>query len=212
MKPLTRWLPAGVLALGAVFTVGARLQRDLPLRRPLADVVPRALHGAVGHDVTISDAELVVAGATAYLMRQYAPPDTTRPGFSVYVGYYDSQTQGRTIHSPKNCFPGSGWEALASTTAAVPTAAGPVRANRYLLQKGSERALVLYWYQGRGRVAASEYRVKWDLLRDAALRGRSDEALVRIVVPVSGREAVALETALAVASALIPALEEALPE
>ena len=41
-----------------------------------------------------------------------------------------------------------------------------------------------YWYQGRGRVAHNEYLVKWDLLRDAALERRTDEALVRLVVPV----------------------------
>jgi hypothetical protein len=33
-------------------------------------------------------------------------------------------------------------------------------------------------------VAYSEYRVKWDLLRDAATRGRTEEALVRVMVPI----------------------------
>jgi hypothetical protein len=69
---------------------------------------------------------------------------------------------------------------------------------------------VLYWYQGRGRGASNEYRVKWDLLRDAALRRRSDEALVRVVVPVrSGEDAAAL--AVRVAETLAPAVAEALP-
>jgi hypothetical protein len=53
-----------------------------------------------------------------------------------------------------------------------------------MLANQSARALVYYWYQGRGRTEASEYRVKWNLLRDAALRGRTEEALVRIVVPI----------------------------
>jgi hypothetical protein len=44
--------------------------------------------------------------------------------------------------------------------------------------------MVYYWYQGRGRVEANEYRVKWNLLRDAAMHGRTEEALVRIVVPI----------------------------
>ena len=44
-----------------------------------------------------------------------------------------------------------------------------------------------YWYQGRGRVVASEYAVKWNLLRDAALLGHTEEALVRVQVPVSER-------------------------
>ena len=44
-----------------------------------------------------------------------------------------------------------------------------------------------YWYQGRGRVAANEYAVKWQLLRDAARYGRTEEALVRVVVPLAPR-------------------------
>jgi EpsI family protein len=57
--------------------------------------------------------------------------------------------------------------------------------NRYELANKDVRALVYYWYQGRGRVASSEYAVKWDLLRDAALTGRTEEALVRIVIPLN---------------------------
>jgi EpsI family protein len=56
--------------------------------------------------------------------------------------------------------------------------------NRYVLKNGAARAVVYYWYQGRGRVVASEYAVKWNLLRDAALAGHTEEALVRVVVPV----------------------------
>jgi EpsI family protein len=87
-----------------------------------------------------------------------------------------------------------------------------VRVNRYLLQKGAAQALVLYWYQGRGRVEHNEYVLKWDLLRDAALRQRSDEALVRVVVPLAGNEAAALDLARQAAQALIPAVDAALPE
>ena len=85
--------------------------------------------------------------------------------------------------------------------------------NRYLLSNAGERALVYYWYQGRGRVASNEYRVKWDLLRDSALRGRSEEALVRIVVPISPRMPIerADSVAGAAAVALVPAVFEALP-
>ena len=83
--------------------------------------------------------------------------------------------------------------------------------NRYLLQNEDVRALVLYWYQGRGRVQANEYLVKWDLLRDAVLRQRSDEALVRIVVPLSGSEEDSFRLARSVAETLVPALDQALP-
>jgi EpsI family protein len=88
---------------------------------------------------------------------------------------------------------------------------GPVRVNRYLLKNKQEQALVLYWYQGRGRVEANEYLVKWDLLRDAALRRRTEEALVRVVVPLTSTEAHAYELASAIAARLLPAVQQALP-
>ncbi len=206
-----QWAPAAVLVIGALLaTVGVKAQRVLPLRAPLDVTVPSEVLGLKGHDYEVPAAELKVAGVTSYLYRSFG--DTSdAASFSLYVGYYDQQMQGQTIHSPKNCLPGAGWEALTSTLATVPTDQGAVVVNRYLIQNGQRRALVLYWYQGRGRVAANEYLVKWNLLRDAAIRRRSDEALVRIVVPVKTTEDEAVATATAAARSLVPAIYTALP-
>jgi EpsI family protein len=207
-----RWAPAALLGAGALFTVGVDTQRTMALREPLGATVPARIAGFQATDLTLTDDERRAAGVTDYLVRSYgggAPADSA--AFSVYVGYYDRQTQGRTIHSPKNCLPGSGWEALASEAVRIQTTAGAVVVNRYLIRKGSQRALVLYWYQGRGRVASNEYRVKWNLLRDAALRRRTEEALVRIVVPVADREEPAFDLGARAVQALIPAVARALP-
>lgn len=213
MNAWLKWSPALIMGIGGLFTVGIDTQRSLPLRAPLDSVVPVEIDGFTAEDVRISDAELEVAGVTDYLMRNYLPAgqNTSAAGFSLYVGYYDRQVQGKTIHSPKNCLPGAGWEALTSQMATISTAAGPVTVNRYLLQNGDRQALVLYWYQGRGRVQANEYLVKWDLLRDSALKQRSDEALVRIVVPISGSEGEAFEVARSAARVILPQLYSALP-
>lgn len=207
------WMPAVVLGLGALFTAGTDTQRALPLRAPLVSSVPRSIVGHVGSDFELSERKQRVAGVTDHLMRFYEPADSFagQSAFSVYIGYYDQQSQGKTIHSPKNCLPGSGWEALESRTVEISTFGSAAKVNRYLLQQGDDRALVLYWYQGRGRVQANEYVVKWDLLRDAALKGRSDEALVRVVVPVTDSVDAAFDLASKVAAVLIPALEAALP-
>lgn len=209
------WVPGVLLTLGAAVTVGVNTQRALPLRADLASVVPATFDSLVGRDEVIDPDVLRVAGVDAYLFRVYEgaqrEAEAGATGFSVYIGYYEEQARGRTIHSPKNCLPGAGWEALTSSTTTVPTANGPVKVNRYLIQQGDAQALVLYWYQGRGRVAANEYRVKYDLLRDSALRGRSDEALVRIVVPVVRSTEEAQQEAVSYAAALIPSLYRALP-
>lgn len=220
-SPLYLWTAAIVVWLGVFGATGVVPQRRLGLTNPLSAVVPTELEGYVAVDLEIAQDEQEVAGFTNYLLRSYESPMTgnpesesgspVAPPFSIYVGYYDGQTTGKTIHSPKNCLPGSGWEALGSTVASVQTLDGTVEVNRYLLQNGDVRALVLYWYQGRGRVQASEYLVKWDLLRDAALRHRSDEALVRIVVPLVGSEEVSFDLAQSIAEKLIPALDNALP-
>jgi len=213
MRARLGWGPAAVLVAGAVLsTVGVKAQRALPLREALADAVPRRIDGLASRDGVLSGPEARAVAVTSYLLRAYESADSAhRTAFSLYVGYYAQQTQGQTIHSPKNCLPGSGWEPLASGAETLNTAIGAVTVNRYLLQNGQERALVFYWYQGRGRVAWNEYAVKWNLLRDAAVRRRSDEALVRIVVPVRGSEAEALQTARAAAAAVVPAVGRALP-
>jgi len=211
---LLRWSPASLLALGAVCVVGVNTQRTLPLRQALPATIPWGIAGFRGRDMVLSEDERRVAGVTDYLLRSYRREDSRAagvPAFSMYVGYYDRQTQGRTIHSPKNCLPGAGWVPLAAGAAKITTPAGAVTVNRYLVRQGSRAALVLYWYQGRGRVEASEYAVKWQLLRDAALKHRSDEALVRIVVPVTGSEEQAFEIAVAAARTLVPAVSAALP-
>ena len=208
-RELTNWLPAGCLALGCVFTLAVNRQVKADLREPL-DAIPMELAGRTGEARVIPDDQRLAAGMSHYINRVF--PADTAP-FEIYVGYYDQQTQGKTIHSPKNCLPGSGWEALQQQTTTVTTAGGPVVVNRYLLQNKEARALVFYWYQGRGRVAANEYRVKWELLRDSALRGRSEESLVRIVVhlnPATTEERAA-EVATQVAQALVPAVTEVMP-
>ena len=214
MKPIG-WPPAIVLAIGAVLaTAGVRAQRSLPLRESLAATVPSQIDDYSGHDLQITAEEEEAVGVSSYLSRAFERADTTAAGptwFTLYVGYYDKQTSGKTIHSPRNCLPGGGWEPLTNTVATVATPSGPVQVNRYLIQNGKRQALVLYWYQGRGRVAHNEYAVKWDLVRDAALRRRSEEALVRIVVPIRDTEDAAFQVASRAAARFVPSVGTALP-
>lgn len=184
MTTFRTWLPAGILALGCLALAGAQRQVSMPLAAPLTVALPDSLPGMKAQgDQVIADAELKISGVSNYILRGYAP-DSVTPRLSVYIGYYESQAQGKTIHSPKNCLPGAGWEPVSSGSLTIDSEGYRFPVNRYLLENRGRRALVYYWYQGRGRVSANEYLVKWEQIRDRALAGRSDEALVRIVVPV----------------------------
>lgn len=198
------WAPALVLGAGCLLNLSVDAQREMALQAPLA-ALPRVIEDFRGTDLTINPDELAIAGTTSSLHRVYTRDSTAQ--FSVYVGYYDRQRQGQTIHSPKNCLPGAGWEPLESRREALPGLAGvPIQVNRFVIANKQQRALVYYWYQGRGRTESNEYRVKLDLIRDSALRRRSEEALVRIVLPLTGAEA---ETD-ALARRLVPQLHQEL--
>ena len=222
LRPLTSWklaLPATVMALGIILIQAATHQTPIQLNAPL-NTMPLTLAGYIGDERPVTEEEQKVAGMTDYVFRVFSRDSTA--AFSVYVGYYESQVTGRTIHSPKNCLPGAGWQQVESGQKSLTVNGSNVTVNRYILANGPSQAVVYYWYQGRGRVAWSEYRVKWDLLRDAAKHGRTEEALVRIMVPLSvasGGSAEELterirradELATAAATELLPEVERVLP-
>jgi len=134
-----------------------------------------------------------VLRADDYVTREY---DSSTQTANLFVAFFKSQRAGQTPHSPKNCLPGSGWVWTVSDTIPVNIAGrGNIEINRYIVSKGDSKSVVLYWYQSRDRVVASEYRaaafVAWDALR----YNRTDTALVRVVVPVlNNRETEATAT------------------
>ena len=73
-------------------------------------------------------------------------------------------------------------------------------ANRYVIANGSDRALMVYWYQGRGRVTASEYWGKIYTVLDSVRQRRSDGAMVRVMVPLRNSPAEAEKSAIDLAS------------
>ena len=163
-----------------------------------------------------NDTVLQILGVNDYLTRAYVAPGDA--GVGVYIGYWESQRQGDSIHSPQNCLPGSGWEPVSRGMLRLPDprnpGAPPLQLNRYIVQKGLDRMLVLYWYQSHGRIIASEYWGKFYLIADAVRLNRTDAAIVRLTVPIpdgaEGEQAAEREAA-GFATALLPQLEGFLP-
>lgn len=105
---------------------------------------------------------------------------------SLFIAYFKTQRAGQAPHSPKNCLPGGGWTPSESgqVDIVLPMDNRTIRVNKYLVSKGENTSLVLYWYQSLDRVVASEYMAKVYLVADAIRHNRTDTALVRVVVPV----------------------------
>lgn len=165
----------------------------------------------VGGDQRFDDQTMSVLRASDYLMRDYRSPSGQRGNF--YVGYYASQRDGATYHSPLNCLPGSGW--VMSNPARItvtPSGKAAFEANKYLIENGGRRHMLIYWYQGRGRIVASEYWGKIYTVLDSVSMRRSDGAMVRVMVPVGNSEDRSLKAAVELAANVSTALPEFVPE
>ena len=206
------------LVLAAAAVARADRSERVPLRSSF-NAFPYAVGDFAGFaEPPFTPRELEVLGLDDYLTRSYVDP-ATRVGIGLYIGYWQSQKQGSTIHSPQNCLPGAGWEPVAQGTLSFPdprvAGAPDLQANRYIVQKGDERMLVVYWFQSHGRIVASEYWSKFYLVADAMRLNRSDGAIVRLTLPITGpgadAERRADDEARAFAKVLVPKLEEFLP-
>ena len=182
---------------------------EIPVERaPLASL-PMQIDDWKGRDApAFEDDVLSQLGVDEYVNRVYVG---SGPMAALYVGYYTSQRQGDTIHSPQNCLPGAGWYPISSDTVTIPAGSAMVRVNHYVIQKGADRQVALYWYQGRGRVVSNEYVNKALLMWDAARLHRTNAGLVRILIPVSQTVDDASAAARQFATVLLPRLEEHLP-
>jgi EpsI family protein len=165
-----------------------------------------------GPDQRFSADTEVVLRANEYITRDYRSPSGALA--NIYVGYYYTQRTGATYHSPLNCLPGAGWVLSDPASITIQPADGrpPFQANSYTISNGSYRAIMVYWYQGRGRAVASEYWDKVYMVLDSARRGRSDGSMVRIMLPVDKAGTAELESVRDLAAQLAPVLPSYLPD
>ena len=206
-------LAAALLALTAAF-LHARDTQEVTLQREPLATFPRYLGTRTGIDYTIPKEVLDVLGNGDFLLRLY--PDTAgAPDVDLFVAYFASQRAGDTMHSPKNCLPGAGWSPVRSEVRKIQAPGfAPFPANEYLIAKGADRKLVLYWYQAHNRAVASEYWAKFYLVADAMRHNRSDGSLIRITTPLASGERieVARERLLAFAGQVVPQLGRYIPQ
>lgn len=142
-------------------------------------------------DIPIPQWALDVLGDGEFVERSFSRDPNEFP-VDFFLAYFPTQRTGSTMHSPQNCLPGSGWMPVEFSRVELPVpGAGNIRVNRYVIAKGLDRQLVLYWYQEHGRAVASEYWAKFYLVADAIRLNRSDGALVRFMTPIAQGETVA---------------------
>jgi len=205
-------LTALLLLQAAVYYGKARVPEQVPLVKPLTELPAKLDSWALLRESAVEKEVQEVLKADDLLSRTYWN-GTDPEGASLFVAYFRSQQTGKAPHSPKNCLPGSGWVASSASIMTIPIPGEPpIEVNRYLVTKGDYTSLVLYWYQSRNRVVASEYWAKIHLVLDSIRYNRSDTSLVRVVVPVREKnDQVAEAIAVDFIKSLFPQLKHYFP-
>jgi EpsI family protein len=175
----------GVLIAQALMFYGLSRAEARPTSTPLSQLSDHlGKWTMVGEGLVDQDTRDVLK-ADELLTRSYQSSATHVPA-NLFVAYFQTQRTGQAPHSPKNCLPGNGWSESEAghIFVDIPGRDTPIEINRYLVAKGENKSIVLYWYQSRDRVVASEYRAKLYTAVDAMRHNHTDTALVRVVVPV----------------------------
>jgi EpsI family protein len=206
-----RWWIAIALLLAATVAM-AKLPHGTvtELNRPL-QTFPMEISDWHGFDQPLTDRITAATGVDSYISRFYFKPGGD--SVSLYVGYYKSQQTGETVHSPKNCLPGTGWQPMQASEVGLPGPDGrtyPV--NLYIVENEREKLLVLYWYQSHGRIIASEYAAKVYMVIDAIRLNRTDSTLVRVTTKLGSDENKARQLAVSFAEQVIPGLNQIIPK
>jgi EpsI family protein len=212
VTPTARVVVSIVLLVTALVFVHFRSRGEaVPLRQPL-DALPNVIGGWQSRESAVFETDVMeVLRPTAYVMRRYVDADARN--LWLFVGFWQSQRKGAQPHSPKNCLPGTGWEPLEASRLTVPMPAGTtLTLNRMLIQKEQQRQLVLYWYEAQGTTVAAEMAAKFQMVKSAIVRNRTDGAIVRVSGPVEGGVAATSGRLLQFVQAVRPVLSSYLPD
>jgi len=207
-----RFIPVMLLIGGTKIFLRGRTGPEALLTRHELSSFPMQLGNWEGIELPIESDVRNVLGPGDYIQRIYRQGG--KPPVDLFLAYFPSQRQGDAVHSPRHCLPGSGWTPIQSSrTPLIKPDGQAITVNYYLVAKGLNRQVVLYWYQAHGRVEASEYSAKFYLIADAIRLNRTDGSLIRVMTAVAEGESAdgGLARAKLFAPQVLPLLDEYIP-
>lgn len=192
-----------VLVLAATVLCDGLLARRTPqpLAVPLNSISREIAGWTAMSTLTLDEQSRKVLRATSYLGRTYRKRGGT---LDLFLAFYAMQRAGESMHSPKDCIPGAGWEISRTGSADVPLLGQSISVNAYSIQNLGTKMLVLYWYQSPDRIVANEYVGKVLLARDTLLTGHTSGSIVRLILPDAANS---LGEGIAFASELMPEVQ-----
>jgi exosortase D (VPLPA-CTERM-specific) len=178
------------LALSAIFVGNPIYQTERVERQPFS-MFPPEVAGWSGSSAEIRVDTAQVLDADDYVLIDYYHPSEAAPVNFWSAYYYKTGANKAQIHSPQECLPGDDWNILSLRPVELPMGLrgqSEMTVNRAVISKGSQKALVYYWFEGRGRTMANERVAKLMAKLDGLTKGRTDGALLRFTTLILAGE------------------------
>ena len=181
-----------VILLGGTLAVsqGIEFREKIPSKKPL-NQFPLSVGEWAGVRQTLEQIFVDELDLSEYTIIEYR--NSLGKNINFYVAYYESQSKGKSIHSPATCLPGTGWSFEQSGTVTIPLASPhttSMRVNRAFMRKGGYQELCYYWFPQRGRILTNAYQLKIFAFWDALTKQRTDGALVRLITTIDESESI----------------------
>jgi len=197
--------------LGLLLAAQAAAWATRPVARPPSPVVvervPLRIGEWRGRDLgPLERGTLEMLQPDDYLNREYVSAHGLPAYLAVIYGHRKT-----TFHSPGFCLLGGGWNIVEKSRLQLATAGrSRIEVNRFLLVRGDQQAVVLYYYLQGKRSSASWVTHQLYLVMDRARQRSSAGALVRLTVPVVSDAATATGQGADLLARLAPHVGEAI--
>jgi EpsI family protein len=111
----------------------------------------------------------------------------------LFVDYFSPENISGTIHSPRNCLPGSGWIIAGTTPRPLLFNGHTIHANRFNLSLSGSRQVMDFWYVTRQGETANDYTLKFNTMISSLMLRPTDKAFIRFVASDDPQSLAALE-------------------
>jgi EpsI family protein len=178
---------AWLTSIFVLLAVGSYVQfydpKPVSLRTSLNEM-PLTIGEWRGQDSRLRKAPFGIEGADVELMRTYG--NTSGNGVNLYVGYFESQRQGKElIHYRQRRLYNNTEEILIRVRSS-----NPVHVNMAVLNEGTQDHLVLYWYDINGTIVANRYKAKAITALEGLVFRRTNGAIIVVYSLLNRRDEV----------------------
>lgn len=172
-----------ILSALVAYTYILRYRDVVPPPLPDLSGIPSGIGDYASTDNHQPAEALRLLGADATVSRSYRNSEGHTVQF--FLGYFVKQQENSQIHSPKHCYPGSGWNIVRESSVRLRLAGNEVPVKDLVISDGKDVQEVVYWFDTQGGVITDEFVLKWYQMKSALLRKPQAAAFIRFSTEIS---------------------------